>query len=205
MASTIVTGSETLRKRLPFRFKTDDQDEDPILDEQEQEEVINSIQTENSRRNDQYTLMYQLTLGLSGFLHLVYLFSPNTDSPLAPFLSSDPSRTQWSKPSIAVFVLFQVTLHAGFGLLFLTRHEEEWLTERGVIPLPMSLSYRRLLICSAIIPSLSFLAGRDWATVIWWCTAGVMGMFGQTLRKWMSQGDQKIQRLEELRYVAPGA
>jgi hypothetical protein len=169
--------------------------------------------------------MYQLVLGLSCFLcacypccnvslyitvlactrHFVYLISPERDSPLAPFISPNPSQTQWSKPAIVLFSLLHMTLQAGFGVLFCTKRQEAWLTERGLLPLPFQLSYRVMVLTSGMIPALSFVMGRDWPTVIWWCMAGAMGMFGQTLRRWMEQGDVKIEQLGQLRYVAPGA
>lgn len=110
---------------------------------------------------------------------------------------------QWLKPLSALFAFVHIALHAGFALHFLVARQRQ-LYHSADYPAPPPL--RTLLLVGAIAPGLAVLFGpRDWATVLWWSEASAMGLFGMTLRRWMEAGDERIARLEGLRYQAAGA
>ncbi|SJL07728.1 uncharacterized protein ARMOST_11078 [Armillaria ostoyae] len=66
----------SLRRRITRRFRDDDKDSDDyILDQQEQEELISKLRTENAQSDVQTVRAVQIVVVLSAIAHLFFLFT----------------------------------------------------------------------------------------------------------------------------------
>ncbi|KAK0487656.1 hypothetical protein IW261DRAFT_632773 [Armillaria novae-zelandiae] len=67
----------SLRQRITRPFRDDDEDDDNhIPDQQEQEELINKLRTENAQSDVQAIRTIQIVVVLSAIAHLLLLFTP---------------------------------------------------------------------------------------------------------------------------------
>lgn len=189
-----------LRQRNVFTF-SNDSDEHPetlILDDQEQEELIQSLRAQNDQSNSQYLLIARIVVALSCFLHLIYLVNPTKESPLAvifppgypdpPLLLSVP------------FTMLHIILHAALLLLSWKEHPFQFL-KHIVTP----FSYPVTLAASAVAPLCSALLGRAFATTAWWSFAFVIVAMQYSVHRWVLQGEASIVELGKMKYDARGA
>ncbi|KAK0243997.1 hypothetical protein EDD85DRAFT_806406 [Armillaria nabsnona] len=66
----------SLRRRITRRFRDDDEDSDDyILDQQEQEELISKLRTENAQSDVQTVRAIQIVVVLSAIAHIFFLFT----------------------------------------------------------------------------------------------------------------------------------
>ncbi|KAF8899728.1 hypothetical protein CPB85DRAFT_185760 [Mucidula mucida] len=78
---------DSLRRRVPFTIKDEDEEEsDHVLDEQEQEELIQSLRTANAASDRKALILLYAILGMSFFAQLVR-FTPLTLMPLIVHLN----------------------------------------------------------------------------------------------------------------------
>jgi len=127
-------------------------------------------------------------------------------TPISPILSSDAHPSQALIPIPRLWVLFNVTQHAHdivfadpylLSLIphtpfFNLRKQRLW----AVTLLPLAL---------ALILRSSGPHGADTAQIAWWSIAPLMAGLAALIRRWIKNGGQDLQKLEELKYGFKGA
>ncbi|CCM03493.1 uncharacterized protein FIBRA_05627 [Fibroporia radiculosa] len=196
----------SLRQRIPFRFSENDQSDDHILDEQEQEELIESLRRQSRTVASQYVIYAEVILGLSCLLHVIFLFKQDKESPLYALLPTIVPTAPL--PLAALFAVLHIALHLNLGLLLLPYESSiiRWLASLPppLSALPIVLSHPICLVAPALAPALSLLLLRGWPETVWWSVAGAMTWFVYTIRQWPEQSEDDIRQLENMRYDARG-
>ncbi|KAI0632151.1 hypothetical protein C8Q77DRAFT_904600 [Trametes polyzona] len=197
-----------MRQRVPFRFSENDGTEGHVLDEQEQEEVIDSLRQESANSNAVYLAGLQAVVTLSLALHILFMLRSEKHSPLAVLFPDAPSGPP--VPFATLLAIFQIAIHCNLFLNVLPKDH----TLRGVIqssPLspslrpPFPFSHPGTLFAPVVAPAYALVLGRGWVDVLWWATAGVLTAIVGLALKWMKEEEEEIAGLENLRYVARGA
>ncbi|KAI0057815.1 hypothetical protein BV25DRAFT_1830733 [Artomyces pyxidatus] len=179
-----------LRQRIPFTLESNEESETVILDEQEQEEVIENLRTQEDASNRQFRIIVRGIVGSSLCIHLWYLV--RRINPFNAFFTPVPPI-----PAAALFALIHIAVHANLLLL-------SWPT-RSFMQDITPLSYPTLYAISGVAPLISFLAGRGAANVLWWSFALGALAFHHAVQLSISRGQAEIAQLETLRYNARGA
>ncbi|KAK7469276.1 hypothetical protein VKT23_003760 [Stygiomarasmius scandens] len=198
---------DQLRRRVPFKFATEDNEDDhTVLDESEQEELIQRLREENAKLNRYYRLAIQIVVSVSAFLHLVYFFNP-TEEPLLLFPSPTRSQTP-SKPLPRPFTLLSLVVHFNLLLLVNSGAITTSLLQIRLGDLHLDLHPFSYSICYAlalVAPTVCLFFGRSSLTTIWWSiTLGVVFAV-QSVQESIVSGNESISALEALKYNAPGA
>ncbi|ESK87160.1 hypothetical protein Moror_11853 [Moniliophthora roreri MCA 2997] len=197
----------SLRRRNPFKFSSDEGEENVVLDEQEQEEVIQRLREENNKSSAQYSLAIQCIVCLSTLVHLIYLFNP-TAEPLSALIPNQPSLG--IDPQIPLprpFTVISLALHLNAILLFDPTHVHFLLRRMQlgdnieIHPLPYNLSY----ILSLVAPAVCFFLRKPWLTIGWWSITPAVIYAVQAVQEAITQGNENITALEAMKYTAPGA
>ncbi|OCH91221.1 hypothetical protein OBBRIDRAFT_729148 [Obba rivulosa] len=197
----------SLRQRIPFRFaENEEAEDDRVLDEQEQEELIDRLRSQDATANQLYLQLLRVPLALSCALHIIFLFKDPKESPLyALFPAQTPIP---SIPRSPLFALLNVLLQLNLVLhTFPPQHPLFLYISRLEPPfsLPLPFSHPVALVTPAVAPTLSLLLRRSWLDFAWWCMALVMTMLVYTVQVWIRSSDEQIRELEGMRYRAPGA
>ncbi|KAI9456154.1 hypothetical protein F5148DRAFT_1288051 [Russula earlei] len=184
-----------LKKRSPFAFASEDNPSTDVtvLDDQEQEEVITSLNLENERSDRQIWLCLRIVMGCFAFLHALYLI--RRVNPLSPFLSNaEPTRIPFDIPFALLHAatLLALAVPAQFG--------DHPLGIRILAP-----NYMRVYVATAIAPTFCSLTGQGLPNTAWWSFAVVAVALHQFFRSLILQGRENISRLQALKYNARGA
>ncbi|KAG2757991.1 hypothetical protein P692DRAFT_20710190 [Suillus brevipes Sb2] len=190
---------DALRRRNPFKYSSEPSEshDTHILDEQEQSELIDNIESMNAASNSQNRIALQITLALSFLLHVIYIFS-DYSSPLHSVFppAGRPESPLYLSPVLA---LFAIILHANAALV--THPRNLVLAQRRITPLPSSIAFG----LSAITPTISVLSGKTWQTTAWWCTTAFLTWVVHASNKWIVQEQESISELERMKYISAGA
>ncbi|KAI0697904.1 hypothetical protein BC835DRAFT_1336796 [Cytidiella melzeri] len=195
----------SLRKRNTFKSsETGDEDQGPILDEQEQEQLINLLKKDSAAKNARYAGLLQGLVGISAILHLMYLSSSTGESPFAAVLppgstSSRPLPVAPFFSSVALFIHVNLFLRLLPSAHFIRRSVSS--TFAGHVP----LRYTFIFAMAAVAPVLSLALWQSWADVLWWCTTVCLVYWIYTAQSWFEQEAEEIKQLEKLQYDAKGA
>ncbi|KAF8577044.1 hypothetical protein K439DRAFT_587503 [Ramaria rubella] len=115
----------SLRQRVPFRFSADNEENDEVvLDEQEQEEIIETLRNENTSFNQHYYKFLQGCLSFTIIFNCwflvsqrqitpIHIFFPNVKTPLPDLI---PFATLFTL--LNIMVLLNVMLHLPEELSF---------------------------------------------------------------------------------------
>ncbi|KZT73715.1 hypothetical protein DAEQUDRAFT_807930 [Daedalea quercina L-15889] len=200
----------SVRQRIPFRFSENEPEDDHVLDEQEQEELIESLRSQSDTATMQYMLLGQVVLALSALLHLIYILKGDKISPLYAILPSHP-------PPFAIipfanfFAMLNIALHANLSLLLLPFYNPIRQSLSSLPPpleacsLPLPILHPLIAGLTVLTPTLALLRQCSWPDVAWWCATLAMSWFVYSLRSWTDQSAEEIRELERLRYDARGA
>jgi len=201
----------SIRQRIPFHFSENPED-DHVLDEQEQEELIESLKSQSFAAASQYMLLGQVVLALSALLHIIYVLKWDKLSPLYAILLA-----RWHPaPSALIpfpdlFATLNIFLHANLSLLLLPPYGSIRRSLSSLPPpleaysLPLPVLHPLIAGLSVLTPALALLRQCSWPDVAWWCTPPAMSWFVYSLRSWTDQNVEEIRELERLRYDARGA
>ncbi|KAA1469861.1 hypothetical protein DENSPDRAFT_835533 [Dentipellis sp. KUC8613] len=187
----------SLRQRIPFNFNAnaDETEDTRILDEEEQDNLINHLRAQNEESNALYLRILRAALGLSCFLHFVFLASPTKDSPLTVFL---PTYVSGPLPFAIFFALLHIAVH--FNLLLISWPNRP-LILRNVEPFRYILMYAT----SAVAPVLCIFLGLGFPNFLWWSMTPAIILLHDTVHRSILQGEESIAELEKLKYTAKGA
>ncbi|KAI9443084.1 hypothetical protein H4582DRAFT_1154573 [Lactarius indigo] len=182
-----------VRKRTPFSFAGDSDDplrDTTVLDDQEQEQVVQTLKTENDASDRQIWLLLRVVMGFFTFLHALYLF--RRENPLNPFLS-------YAEPPRIPFDVLLALLHTAIVLSLvvfprLDGHIQGTRTH-----------YLRLYAAAAIAPIYCALTGQGLTNFVWWCFALTAVVLHHSFHTLIRQGEASISQLEGLKYDARGA
>ncbi|KAJ7600637.1 hypothetical protein C8J56DRAFT_910877 [Mycena floridula] len=194
---------DAVRRRNPFRYQEDEQAQaGQILDEQEQEELIQRLRSENASYDQQYKLFLQAIVIISGLFQLVYFFNPSPETPLHALFPDDSEETI---PVPRVFTVICIMLHLNLSILLRPSELRQFLDRLEVDvdlhPISYSLSYA----LAAVAPTLCLFVGHSWPTVAWWSLTGGVIFTVQTAQTAIDSGNESISSLEAMKYVAPSA
>jgi len=184
-----------LKKRSPFVFASDEDDlpTGAVLDDQEQEEVIQTLKLENDMSDQRIWFCLRIIIACFCFLYGLYLI--RRVNPLSPFFpNAQPTRIPFD---ILFAFLHTVTLLA---LALPALPDDHTL---GVRILP--LTYTRLYVATAIAPTFCSLTGQGLTNTAWWSFALVVVALHQFFRSLILQGRRNISQLGVLKYDARGA
>ncbi|KAJ3747216.1 hypothetical protein DFH05DRAFT_783915 [Lentinula detonsa] len=173
-----------LRRRITFKFSEETEEGPILLDDQEQEEVIETLRKENAKSNKQSISMMKIVLLLSTILHIIYFINP-TDDPLLILL---PRANLVDSTSVRNFLV-----QAGVGL--------DGNIQLGNYTLSPTLAYALAFVAPAVCLFLK----RSWLTVAWWSITVCVTYAVQLVLEAAAQGDEHIRSLEAMKYAAPGA
>ncbi|KAI0259798.1 hypothetical protein BC834DRAFT_904011 [Gloeopeniophorella convolvens] len=171
-----------IKKRLPFVSATDEEIsvlDSAILDDQEQEQVVQSLKVENDASNKQILLFSRVVVGCSVVLHTLYIF--RQVNPLDPFLS--PAQP----PRIPLDTLF-ASLHLLALSAMVALPSVNNLREGTYVPTPYHVVYGT----TALAPAFCVISGQGLTNTIWWCFALATALL-------------HISQLERMKYDARGA
>lgn len=146
---------------------------------------------------------------MSAYRQLIFLIGHHNGSSWTPISPIFPSNVKPSPPLIPIshlWVLLNVMQHIHdivFSDPYLTsllphtpfvdlREQRIWATT--LVPLVLTLILRS-----------SGPNGPDIAQIIWWSIAPMMAGLTTLIRKWIKDGRQDLQKLEELKYDSKGA
>ncbi|RDB17986.1 hypothetical protein Hypma_000746 [Hypsizygus marmoreus] len=192
---------DTLRRRVPFKSSDlDDAEEDiHILDEQEQENLIQSLKETNITSNKRYLFALRAILVLSLFLQILSFYE-NPLLVMVPLATPGPNH---SLPLPKMFTLLSIVLHTNLVVfVFLDDIRNRFqLSDADFHPLSFQLSY----VLAAVAPTLSLFLRRPWQSTIWWTLTELVVFTVQTVMELINEGNESISELEAMRYVAPGA
>jgi len=185
-----------LKKRSPFTFTSDEDNsltDASILDDQQQEEVVQTLKKENDMSDRQIWLCLRIVMGCFAFLHILYLF--RRVNPLGPFLSTSPP------PRIPLDVLFTL-LHTVIllGLAALPQYDDNTPGIHTLVP-----KYARIYAVAAIAPAYCSLTRQSVANIAWWGFALVAAALHHFFHSLIRHGKKDISQLEALKYDARGA
>ncbi|KAI0272917.1 hypothetical protein BGY98DRAFT_147357 [Russula aff. rugulosa BPL654] len=188
--------TSTLNKRTPFAFASDEDNflaGATVLDEQEQEEVIQSLKVENDLSDRQIRLCLRIVMGCFAFLYAQYLF--RRANPLSPFIS-----TNAQPPRIPLDIAFAL-LHTIIllGLAVLCQLNDNTPSVRNPTP-----NYALVYSATAIAPTFCLLTVQGLPNIVWWSFALVAVALHHFFQSLILQGKKNISRLEGLKYNARG-
>ncbi|KAJ3553839.1 hypothetical protein NM688_g3404 [Phlebia brevispora] len=200
-ASSKMSGT-LLRKRIPFAFSAQEDEDERILDEQEQEEVIQDLKERIGKQSNQYALLLQVVTGLSLLLHLIYICKkPPRYSPLEALFPSDKYIPKLPLPF--VFSLLHILVHLCCIVRLLATSNPVHVAVASSCP-PL-LSYTTLFGASSAAPVLCLLTGGDWRDIAWWAVADAVILLLWIAEHWAAEEAKNIRKLESMRYDARGA
>ncbi|KAJ3510586.1 hypothetical protein NMY22_g15937 [Coprinellus aureogranulatus] len=199
---------DRLRRRIPFRLQEGDEsvEAERVLDEQEQEEVIESLRTANEASTAQNYQLIQALLGLSLAAQLTYLFTPSKRTLLANVFpipaSADSTPIPLSTLLTLVYILLHVNLLVVCRLPLLANLPQQLSPNlHAITPLSFGLTYA----VSAVGPALALFLGKPWQTTAWWFLTTFIAYVAQTVVEAIEEGRNGVAEVEGMRYVAPGA
>ncbi|KAG7088400.1 hypothetical protein E1B28_012398 [Marasmius oreades] len=196
-----------IRRRVPFKFATETENENDnlVFDEQEQEELIQQLREEHNKSIFWYEIGILGILALSGLLHLIYLINPSKD-PLS-FSIIDTNNARADIPLPRFFSLLNIFLHASL-LFYLSPGSlpQQFRPNDSSFPLPfLPLSLTHMYTLSLVAPVMCVVLQTSYTTFFWWCETSLVIYVVQVVREAISLGDEGIERLENMKYRAPGA
>ncbi|KAI0087852.1 hypothetical protein BDY19DRAFT_994740 [Irpex rosettiformis] len=194
----------SIRQRTTFRFSEDGDDSGPVLDEQEQEELINDLRQHSEVRNAQYVLLLQVLIAVSVILQLMYLFSGTRESPFVAILLPEATPSK-PIPASTLFIAISLFLHANLSLSFLSQTHMIRRSVSSTFGGHVPLRYVFLFVASAIAPLLSSVLWQSWADLLWWSTTPCLVYFMYSAQCWFDEEAEAIRGLEKMRYDAKGA
>jgi len=185
-----------LKKRSPFVFASDEDNSltgATVLDDQEQEEVIQTLKLENDMSDQRIWFCLRIVIACFSFLYGLYLI--RRVNPLSPFLSNaQPTRIPLDIP----FAFLHTVI-----LLALALPAQPDNHTLGVRIL--ALTYTRVYVVTAIVPMFCLLTGQGLTNTAWWSFALVAVVLHQFFRSLILQGRRNILQLEALKYDTRGA
>ncbi|KAH9971953.1 hypothetical protein BGW80DRAFT_1173764 [Lactifluus volemus] len=175
-----------LRKRSPFTFASDESYPGfAILDDQEQEEIIQTLKKENDASDSKIRNFLDVLRLAFTLLHVIYLF--RRTNPLNPFLSP-------AQP-----------LRIPFDILFALVHIMA-LLDMGDCALYWSMCYRaKVYAITLVAPTYCVLTGKGLTNTAWWSFAFVAAALYHYFHSLILQGERNILELRVMRYNARGA
>ncbi|KAF9267399.1 hypothetical protein L218DRAFT_1074159 [Marasmius fiardii PR-910] len=199
-----------IRRRAPYKFATEieDENENLVMDEQEQEELIEELREKNDRSNRWYEIGVMGILALSGLLHLIYLINPS-DDPLS--FSPSGKNTHTGIPLPRFFTLLNIFLHFNLFLYLSPRSLPQrlrFLSRPNHPSLPLrflSLSLTFMYTLSLVVPAMCIFLQTSYTTFFWWCETVLVVYVVQTVQEAILRGDEGIKKLDGMKYRAPGA
>ncbi|KAF8272257.1 hypothetical protein EI94DRAFT_1718837 [Lactarius quietus] len=175
----------SVRKRTPFLFAGEEGDslrDRPVLDDQEQEQVVQTLKAENDASDRQIWLCLRVVMSCLAFLHALYLF--RRDNPLNPFLSNaQPPRIPFDVP-LALFHTLIV-----LSLVVFPRLDSNVQVSRGT---PTNPTY-----CA--------LTSQGLTNFLWWSFALAAVALHHSFHTLIRRGKASVSQLEELKYDSRGA
>ncbi|KIP06203.1 hypothetical protein PHLGIDRAFT_128414 [Phlebiopsis gigantea 11061_1 CR5-6] len=199
----------SIRRREPFKFGNDPDALDEqalVLDEQEQEEVIQNLKDKSEHHNTQYIILFQIVIGLSALLHVVFFFSPSKQSPLAAiFPTSGSESTPRKLPLTTYFTITHMLLHVDLSLHLLPPSNRVRSFIAGTTSNTIPGSYALLFSLLSVAPLVALFMRLSWVDIAWWSTALLLTWFIHGGQRWMRDEEEALQKLETLRYDAKGA
>lgn len=172
------------------------------MDEQEQEELIETLRKENEVSTAQYQLLITVLLGLSLSAQLLYLVTPSKRTPIANIFPIAPSHDDSPIPLSTLLTLISIFVHLSISLYC---HYPRSLFNLILSPPPKPLPYDQAFALSAVAPALALFLWKPWQTLAWWSLGPCMVYVTYTVVQAIELGGNGVAELEELRYVAPGA
>ncbi|KAJ3983608.1 hypothetical protein F5890DRAFT_164162 [Lentinula detonsa] len=197
-----------LRRRITFKFSEETEEGPILLDDQEQEEVIETLRKENAKSNKQSILMMKIVLLLSTILHIIYFINP-TDDPLLILLPR--ANLDETIPLPRPFTFISLVLHVNLMLLLDSTSVRNFLVQAGVglddnIQLGnYTLSPTLAYALAFVAPAVCLFLRRSWLTIAWWSITVCVTYAVQLVLEAAAQGDEHIRSLEAMKYAAPGA
>ncbi|KAJ3996912.1 hypothetical protein F5050DRAFT_1504323 [Lentinula boryana] len=197
-----------LRRRITFKFSEETEESPVLLDDQEQEEVIETLRKENAKSNKQSISMMKIVLLLSTILHIIYFINP-ADDPLLILIPR--ANLDETIPLPRPFTFISLVLHVNLILLLDSTSVRNVLVQAG-IGLDDSIQLGNYTLSPTLAYALSFVAPavclflrRSWLTVAWWSITVSVTYAVQLVLEAAAQGDEHIRSLEAMKYAAPGA
>ncbi|KAL6304333.1 hypothetical protein BKA93DRAFT_825791 [Sparassis latifolia] len=199
----------SVRRRVPFVSSDTAEEDDHVLDEQEQEELIETLRKQSDASNVHYLILLQITLAFSCMLHLIFVFHEPKLSPLYAFFPPPPDTSPHTIAFPVLFGAVHILLHLNLSLTLLPpTHRLRRMLLSLPPPLravPIPLTHPAVLCAAALAPAFSLVLRCGWADVVWWALAGGMTALVWAVQAWISQSERGIRELEGLRYNARGA
>lgn len=134
----------------------------------------------------------------------LFAFSQNPLLAIFPNTGLDPSI-----PLPVVFTLLSLLIHLNFVLFFNSDEIRFFTSDEIRTGLQLSdsltpLTYQLLYPLSAVAPTLSLVLGKPWQTTVWWLITPAVIFIVQTVIEAIQQSIHGIDRLENMKYTAPG-
>ncbi|KAF8895492.1 hypothetical protein BD779DRAFT_733146 [Infundibulicybe gibba] len=188
-----------LRRRTPFKSieSYNDSDTNIVLDEQEQNELVQTLRESNLASNRQYLMLLDIILLLSVILHSVSLLSPPNHNPLLSIFPKT-SRENPSVPFPSLFILLALFLHINLGIHI---HPQIPALRLDLHPISFPLTYA----LAAVAPTLALFLQCPWQTTLWWCFTSILGVIVQIILHSIAQSNESISELDAMKYLAFGA
>ncbi|KAH9223390.1 hypothetical protein DL95DRAFT_323978 [Leptodontidium sp. 2 PMI_412] len=206
----------TARLRRTFQYPTDMDSEDDgpeAMDEEEQENLIHTISTQNATRNEQYTTLLLILTLISTLPYIRTLFTPRTTLlsllsltslfSTAYILRSFPPGTT----GIAFLDSLNNTSSAQTQIRSLAAKKAALLQASDGGPVRMYLPYLNVGLCVVLFGLGGVVARRGGEGVLWWGFEGLPGVVYVVvvLAKWIIGGVDPEGELGGLRYGLKGA
>jgi len=196
---------------LPFRSQDDENSGimPPIMDEQEQEEVVELLRSQNEISNLENTRILQALLSCSLLLQLMFLIGHKNGSswtPISPILSSDARLRQPLIPTSRLWTLLNITQHI-HDMMFSDPHLQSLIPHTPLVNLREQRIWAITLLplTLALILRTSGSQGPDTTQIVWWGIAPAMAGITSLIRQWIREGRQDLQQLTKLKYKSKGA
>lgn len=185
-----------VRKRTPFSSAGDEDDslrDKLVLDDQEQEQVVQTLQAENDASDRQIWLCLQVVMGCFAFLHALYLF--RRENPLNPFLSN-------AQPPRITFDVLLGLLHTSIVLSLVVFPRMDGHVQGSRSP---PTYYLQQYAAAAIAPAYCALTRQGLTNFVWWSFALIAVVLHHSFHVLIRRGTASISQLEELKYDSRGA
>jgi hypothetical protein len=193
--------TSALKKRTPFASANDYDNtlvDATILDDQEQEEVIQSLKVENDISDRQIWFCLSIVMSCFAFLYALYLY--RRANPLRSLISTNaqPPRIPLDIP----FALLHTMILLGLAALC---HQASVLEDNPLGVRNPTPNYPRFYAITAMAPTFCLLTGQGLTNIAWWSFALVAVALHHFFQSLIHQGKKNLSRLEGLKYNARGA
>ncbi|KAF9504312.1 hypothetical protein BS47DRAFT_1490210 [Hydnum rufescens UP504] len=168
---------------------------DPILDDQEQEELIETLRQSNERTNLLYVRLVQLIVSMAILLQLTFLVNTRRHfTPLSTIFPSSSPRPLIPLPSFWTFL--SIVYHLRDIVL---------LNPNPVFHMHPLVYSRHMWAIVLVSPCISIALRKDLVQSAWWCLPALLSILPAAVRFWIVNSQKEIDTLDGLKYRVKGA